>query len=47
MAYAARKQAKRTIYGKYQLQLIELTDREIRTLDDCLSKLLRYGVMVG
>lgn len=29
-AYAARQQAKRTIYARYQLQPIELTDAEIR-----------------
>ena len=47
-AYAARKEAKRVIYQRYQLQLIELTDREIRSLDDCLPKLLlRFGITVS
>ena len=47
-AYAARKQAKQALYRRYQLQLIELTDRDIRSLDDCLPKLLlRYGVTVS
>lgn len=46
--YAARKQAKRALYAKYQLQLIELTDAEIRSLDDCLPKLLlRFGITVS
>lgn len=47
-AYAARKQRKRALYAKYQLQLIELTDAEIRSLDDCLPKLLlRFGITVN
>lgn len=38
--YARRMEVKRTIYAKYKLNLIELTDDEIRNLDDALPRLL-------
>lgn len=43
--YAARMKEKRTIYAKYKLNLIELTDEEIRNLDDALPRMLiRYNI---
>lgn len=45
--YAARKQAKLSIYQKYQLNLIELSDEHIRNLDDCMPRmLLKFHVVV-
>lgn len=46
--YAARKKAKREIYQKYKLNLIEITDEQLKNLDDYLPKaLLRFGVVVS
>ncbi len=46
--YAARRKEKLAIYQKYKLNLIELTDEELRNLDDCLPKmLLRFNVVVS
>jgi len=42
--YAARKKAKKEIYLKYDLNLIELSDKHIENLDDYLPKfLLKIG----
>ncbi len=36
---------KKSIYAKYNLNLIELTDEEIRNLDDALPRLLiRFNI---
>ncbi len=46
--YAARKQAKQEIYRKYGLNLLELTDEHIRSLDDVLPRLLlKYHIVVN
>jgi len=43
--YLSRKEKKRETYKKYGLQLIELTDKEIKNLDDVLPrKLLEFGI---
>jgi hypothetical protein len=43
--YAARKEAKKEIYKKYDFKLIELTDEDVFNLDDVLPRLLlKYGV---
>ncbi|MCI0697144.1 hypothetical protein L0337_34715 [candidate division KSB1 bacterium] len=45
--YQKRKEIKRQIYSKYNLNLIELTDEHIKYLDDCLPKfLLKYDISV-
>ncbi len=45
--YQARMAQKRAIYEKYNLSLIELTDKEVQNLDDVLPGLLmRFGVRV-
>ena len=44
-AYRERKQTKLTIYEKYGMNLIELTDKEIENLDDNFPRLLLpYGI---
>ena len=46
--YAARKRVKVDLYQKYRLNLIELTDEQVKNLDDCLPKmLLKYNVVVN
>jgi len=46
--YAARKKEKLALYRKYKLNLIEITDEELRNLDDYLPKmLLRFNVEVS
>ncbi len=48
LKYKTRMNTKRELYGKHGLNLIELTDENIRNLDDCLPKmLLKYDVEVG
>jgi hypothetical protein len=43
--YLARSARKRELYGKYGLRLIELTEEDIRRLDDVLPrKLLAFGL---
>ena len=43
--YRERQEAKRAIYKKYDLRLIELGDAEIERLDDVLPRmLLRFGI---
>ncbi len=43
--YLARKHTKLDVYHRHQLRLIELTDNDIRNLDDALPKLLlRFNV---
>ena len=43
--YVARQTAKRAIYTKYNLRLIELADAEIERLDDVLPRmLLKFGI---
>lgn len=45
--YFRRKQEKLTLYKKYNLNLIELTDEDVKNLDDYLpKKLLKFGVKV-
>jgi hypothetical protein len=45
--YAARKKAKIEIYKKYNFNLIELSDKDIKNLDDYLpNKLLNFGIKV-
>lgn len=45
--YRARKATKQAIYRKYNLNLIELTDEQIKNLDDYLPRqLLKYGVSI-
>ena len=45
--YLSRKEKKRETYKKYGLQLIELTDKEIKNLDDVLPrKLLEFGISI-
>lgn len=46
-AYAERKRVKKAIYAKNELQLVEIGDEELKSLDDHLPRLLRrYGVAV-
>jgi hypothetical protein len=46
--YLARKEEKRKIYQKYKLNLIEMTDDQIKNLDDFLPKaLLQFSVIVS
>ena len=46
--YAERKKAKKSLYQKYEFKLIELSDTEIRNLDDYLPRmLLNFGVVVN
>jgi hypothetical protein len=46
--YAARKKVKQGLYQKYELNLIELSDKHIMNLDDYLPKmLLNFGVVVS
>lgn len=43
--YEDRKKIKKSIYEKYGLKLIELTDNDVFNLDDILPKmLLKFGV---
>lgn len=43
--YVRRMEEKKGIYAKYKLNLVELTDEEIRNLDDALPRLLiRYNI---
>jgi hypothetical protein len=43
--YLERKKIKQNIYKKYNLNLIELEDKDIQNLDDILpSLLLKYGI---
>ena len=43
--YLSRKEKKLAIYRKYNFNLIELTDAEVKNLDDILPRLLlKYGV---
>jgi len=43
--YAKRKEIKKEIYKKYDFKLIELTDKEVFSLDDVLPRLLlKHGV---
>jgi len=43
--YLKRKAIKRKIYKKYDLNLIELNDKEVQNLDDILPKmLLKFGI---
>ena len=45
--YNARKEQKKDIYKKYNLNLIELTDKEVTKLDDILPQmLLKYGINI-
>jgi hypothetical protein len=45
--YVARKKAKIEIYKKYNFNLIELNDKDIKNLDDYLpNKLLNFGIKV-
>lgn len=45
--YASRKEQKKEIYKKYNLNLIELTDKEITKLDDILPQMLiKYGIQI-
>jgi hypothetical protein len=46
--YKARKEAKRTLYQKNGLNLIQLTDDHIRNVDDHLPKLLlKFGAVMS
>lgn len=46
--YAERKKVKQALYQKYEFNLIELSDTEIRNLDDYLPRmLLNFGVVVS
>ncbi|MBW4650859.1 MAG: hypothetical protein KME06_19520 [Kastovskya adunca ATA6-11-RM4] len=46
--YAERKKVKKALYQKYEFKLIELSDTEIKNLDDYLPKmLLNFGVVVS
>ncbi len=46
-AYVERKRAKKAIYAKYEMNLVELGDEELQSLDDHLPRLLRrFGVPV-
>lgn len=43
--YAARMREKKAIYVKYEMNLVELGDAEIESLDDVLPRLLlKYGI---
>lgn len=45
--YMARKKAKKAIYARYDLNLIELSDKHIENLDDHLPRmLLKFGIRV-
>jgi hypothetical protein len=45
--YEQRKEVKKNIYEKYNLNLIELTDKEISNLDDIFPRLLiNYGINI-
>jgi hypothetical protein len=45
--YVERKRTKRELYRRYQLNLIDLTDEHVKSLDDYLPKLLlKYDVIV-
>jgi len=45
--YTERKKFKQEIYKKYNFNLIELTDDDIKNLDDILpQKLLKFGVTI-
>lgn len=46
-AYNARRKVKTEIYQRYSFNLVELTDEQIRNLDDFLPRLLlKYGIEV-
>ena len=40
-AYAERKRTKKALYAKYEMNLIELGDEELKSLDDHLPRMLR------
>ena len=43
--YTDRKKQKKAIYKKYNFSLLELTEKEVKNLDDILPKmLLEYGI---
>ena len=45
--YLKRKKVKQNIYKKYNLNLIELTDKEVQNLDDILPRiLLKFGIKI-
>ncbi|WP_199302787.1 hypothetical protein [Oscillatoria sp. FACHB-1406] len=45
--YLARKQEKLRIYNQNNFNLIELSDEDIKNLDDCLPQKLRtFGIIV-
>ncbi|WP_263833727.1 hypothetical protein [Sulfurospirillum oryzae] len=45
--YNARKEQKKEIYKKHNVNLIELTDKEIAKLDDVLPRMLiKYGINI-
>jgi hypothetical protein len=46
--YLSRKEAKRSIYKKYNFNLIELTEEHVKNLDDLLPKmLLKHNIIVS
>lgn len=46
--YNARKEQKKEIYKKHNVNLIELTDKEIAKLDDVFPKMLmKYGIKIN
>jgi hypothetical protein len=40
-AYLERKRAKKAVYARYEMNLVELGDEELKSLDDHLPRLLR------
>ncbi len=45
--YSKRKKVKKNIYNKYELNLIEISDKHIENLDDHLPRmLLKFGIRV-
>lgn len=43
--YNARKEQKQAIYGKYELNLLELNEADVQNLDDTLpAKLIKFGI---
>ena len=45
--YAARKREKKNVYEKYEMNLVELGDQELKSLEDHLPRLLRkFGVEI-
>lgn len=46
--YTRRKKVKQELYQKYNFNLIELSDEDIKNLDDCLPRmLLKFGVVIS